>query len=81
MSSNNYELLKNEITECMYCCSRINLYYINKHLKGKRCKTFQNLYFQSNPPEKKESDFLLFINELKKTAKYGETENETEEIE
>ena len=49
MSSNNYELLKNEITECVYCCSRINLYYINKHLKGKRCKTFQNLYFQSNP--------------------------------
>jgi hypothetical protein len=80
MSSNNYELLKNEITECVYCCSRINLYYINKHLKGKRCKTFQNLYFESNP-DKKESDFLLFINELKKTAKYGETENETDEIE
>ena len=59
MSSNNYELLKNEITECVYCCSRINLYYINNHLKGKRCKTFQNLYFES-------SDFLLFINELKK---------------
>ena len=77
MSSIQYEQQKNELIECPYCKTKINLYYSNKHLKGKRCLKFKTLYLESNPTVK-ESDFLLFINDIKKGLKYENDENDDE---
>ena len=77
MSSIQYEQQKNEIIECPYCKSKINLYYVNKHLKGKRCLKYKEIYLESNP-NIKQSDFLLFINDVKKGLKYAnDEENES----
>jgi hypothetical protein len=70
-----YNEYKKHLLVCPYCQSQVNLWYILPHLKGKRCLKYQKLYFESNP-EKKESDFLLYINEMKKQIKYESGESE-----
>jgi hypothetical protein len=77
MPSIQYEQQKNEFIECPYCKTKINLYYVTKHLKGKRCINYKKLYLQANP-KATEADFLLFINDVKKGLKYS-IENEEEE--
>jgi LEA14-like dessication related protein len=69
--SSTYETLKDEIIDCVYCHSQVNLYYINAHLKtSKRCKTFKEMYLLANP-KVNENDFPLYINQLKKEIKYN----------
>ena len=70
--SSTYEILKDEIIDCVYChSSQVNLYYINAHLKtSKRCKTFKAMYLLANP-KVNENDFPLYINQLKKDIKYN----------
>jgi hypothetical protein len=70
--SSYYEKYKNEIVDCVYCNSRINLHYVNNHLKSsKKCNKLKLLYLNSNP-DIKESDFVLYLNKLKKQLKYDE---------
>ena len=74
----DYELLKNEVIECCYCNNRINLWYINNHLKhSKRCQKYKTLYLECNPTIK-EGDFLLYLNKIKKKLKYGDEEIDEE---
>ncbi len=56
--------------ECIYCKSNVSLYYINNHLKGKKCKYNKELYQNLNP-DKDESEFILYLNVLKKNAIYN----------
>jgi hypothetical protein len=73
MSSREYDKLKKEIIECNYCKTQVNLYYINKHLKSKKCQDLKKMYLISNS-NINENEFPLFINELKKNLKYDNNE-------
>jgi hypothetical protein len=61
----SYELYKDEKIECPYCESVTNLYDISRHMKGKRCQRYKELYLQVNK-HKTEAEIELYINGLKK---------------
>jgi len=66
-----YQLLSNENIECPYCKKISNLYAINQHLKSKRCNKYKS-YFLEMYPDKKEIEFLMYINDLKQQILYGD---------
>ncbi len=43
-----YEIYKNEIIECPFCCKTNNIYYINQHMKSKGCQEMQTKYKKMN---------------------------------
>ncbi len=74
-SENQYYIkLKSESILCPYCQKTIDMYYINSHLKNKRCKTIQELHRKVDPSGFGSADakFRLFIYNLKQKILYGE---------
>jgi hypothetical protein len=72
---NRYNLLKNDILECVYCKKLVNLYYCKVHLKTKKCLAIQNVFKEKGLYDDKFITMEQRINELKDKIKYNEDDN------
>lgn len=76
-TTNNYAILKDEITECLYCNALVNLYNMKNHMKGKTCQEMKELYIQANEDKPNiEINYKLYLNKLRKKALRGEDDED-----
>ncbi len=67
-----YEIYKDEIIECPFCCKTNNIYYIKQHMKSKGCQEIQKQYKKMNKKieyNKKMFEHNLNINKIKSNIK------------
>ena len=64
-----YQLYKDVLLDCPYCCKIVNLHYIKQHLKKPSCVNFQNTLNQDEKI-KISNELNIKINRLKTKIKF-----------